>query len=143
MSATAASAAAPAPTSGDLAPLQIELLHDVEAAGHRLEAIAERTGSGQSREAAERVDAILEQVRSQGDAALMELTERFDGVRPDPLRVPAAELAAAWAATPTDLQEALQLAHRRIVDFHQRQKPADLQVTGVHGERLGRRWRPV
>ena len=53
MSATAASAAAPAPTSGDLAPLQIELLHDVEAAGHRLEAIAERTGSGQSREAAE------------------------------------------------------------------------------------------
>ncbi|MBW0180476.1 MAG: histidinol dehydrogenase [Vulcanococcus sp.] len=143
MSATAASAAAPAPTSGDLAPLQIQLLHDVETAGHRLEAIAERTGSGQSREAAERVDAILEQVRSQGDAALMELTERFDGVRPDPLRVPAAELAAAWAATPTDLQEALQLAHRRIVDFHQRQKPADLQVTGVHGERLGRRWRPV
>ena len=143
MSATAASAAAPAPTSGDLAPLQIELLHDVEAAGHRLEAIAERTGSGQSREAAEQVDAILERVRSQGDAALMELTERFDGVRPDPLRVPAAELAAAWAATPTDLQEALQLAHRRIVDFHQRQKPADLQVTGVHGERLGRRWRPV
>jgi histidinol dehydrogenase len=143
MSATAASAAATAPTSGDLAPLQIELLHDLEAAGHRLEAIAERTGSGQSREAAERVDAILEQVHSQGDAALMELTERFDGVRPDPLRVPAAELAAAWAATPTDLQEALQLAHRRIVDFHQRQKPADLQVTGVHGERLGRRWRPV
>jgi histidinol dehydrogenase len=143
MSATAASAAAPAQTSGDPAPLHIERLHDVEAAGHRLEAIAERTGSGQSREAAERVDAILEQVRSQGDAALMELTERFDGVRPDPLRVPSAELAAAWAATPTDLQEALQLAHRRIVDFHQRQKPADLQVTGVHGERLGRRWRPV
>ena len=142
MSATAVSAAA-ATTPGDLAPLQIELLHDAQAAGDRLEAIAERTGGGQSREAAERVDAILEQVRTQGDAALMELTERFDGVRPDPLRVPAEELAAAWAATPTALQGALQLAHRRIVDFHQRQKPADLNVTGVHGERLGRRWRPV
>ena len=146
MSATAPSAsasssvsAAAATTPGDVAPLQIELLHDAQAAGDRLEAIAERTGGGQSREAAERVDAILEQVRTQGDAALMELTERFDGVRPDPLRVPADELAAAWAATPTDLQEALQLAHRRIVDFHQRQKPADLEVTGVHGERLGRR----
>jgi len=139
MSATAA--AAPAPS--DLNALRIELLHDVDAAGARLEAIAERTGSGQSREVAERVDAIIEQVRQQGDAALMELTERFDGVRPDPLRVPAEELAAAWQATPSDLQAALQLAHRRIVDFHQRQKPADLNVTGVHGERLGRRWRPV
>ncbi len=139
MSATAA--AAPAPS--DLTELRIELLHDVTAAGARLEAIAERTGSGQSREAAERVDAIIEQVRQQGDAALMELTERFDGVRPDPLRIPAEELAAAWQATPADLQAALQLAHRRIVDFHQRQKPADLNVTGVHGERLGRRWRPV
>ena len=139
MSATAA--AAPAPS--DLNALRIELLHDVDAAGARLEAIAERTGSGQSREVAERVDAIIEQVRQQGDAALLELTERFDGVRPDPLRVPAEELAAAWQATPSDLQAALQLAHRRIVDFHQRQKPADLNVTGVHGERLGRRWRPV
>ena len=139
MSATAA--AAPAPS--DLNELRIELLHDVNAAGARLEAIAERTGSSQSREAAERVDAIIEQVRQQGDAALMELTERFDGVRPDPLRIPADELAAAWQATPADLQAALQLAHRRIVDFHQRQKPADLSVTGVHGERLGRRWRPV
>ena len=75
--------------------------------------------------------------------ALLELTERFDGVRPDPLRVPPAQLAAAWNATPEDLQAALKLAHRRIVDFHQRQKPADLEVQGVHGERLGRRWRPV
>ena len=123
--------------------LRIELLHDLAAAGERLEAIADRTGGGQSREAAQRVDAIIEQVRTQGDAALLELTERFDGVRPDPLRVPAAELKAAWERCPADLQAALQLAHRRILDFHQRQRPADLSVTGVHGERLGRRWRPV
>ena len=143
MSATAASATAAAPTPGDIAPLQIDVLHDVQAAGERLEAIAERIGGSQSREAGQQVDAIIEQVRQQGDAALMELTERFDGVRPDPLRVPAEDLAAAWQATAKPLQEALHLAHRRIVDFHQRQKPADLMVTGVHGERLGRRWRPV
>ena len=123
--------------------LTLERLTDLEQAGARLEAIAQRTESGQSREAAERVDAILAQVQRQGDAALLELTERFDGVRPDPLRVPPAQLAAAWNATPEDLQAALKLAHRRIVDFHQRQKPADLEVQGVHGERLGRRWRPV
>jgi len=145
MSATAAAAASASSSASpsDAAHLRIEVLHDAQAAGARLEAIAERTGGGQSGDAAQRVDAIIAQVRDQGDAALLELTERFDGVRPDPLRVPAEELAAAWEATPSDLREALRLAHRRIVDFHQRQKPADLSVTGVHGERLGRRWRPV
>jgi histidinol dehydrogenase len=123
--------------------LHLQVLHDLAIAGERLEAIAQRTGSGQSADAAQRVDAILAQVRSQGDAALLDLTERFDGVRPDPLRVPPQEIAAAWQACEPNLQEALKLAHRRILDFHQRQKPVDLQVTGVHGERLGRRWRPV
>jgi histidinol dehydrogenase len=145
MSATAAAAssASPSASPSDAAQLRIEVLHDAQTAGARLEAIAERTGGGQSGDAAQRVEAIIAQVREQGDAALLELTERFDGVRPDPLRVPGEELAAAWEATPSDLREALRLAHRRIVDFHQRQKPADLSVTGVHGEKLGRRWRPV
>jgi histidinol dehydrogenase len=115
-------------------PVQIPVLRDPQAAGERLEAIAERTGSGQSQEAAERVEVILEQVRTRGDAALLELSERFDGVRPDPLRIPAGELEAAWADTPADLQDALRLAHRRILEFHQRQKPADIAMTGVHGE---------
>ncbi|MFZ9463634.1 MAG: histidinol dehydrogenase, partial [Vulcanococcus sp.] len=56
-------------TSADQA-LDLMVLRDTEAAGTRLEAIADRTGGGQSREAAERVDAILEQVRLEGDAAL-------------------------------------------------------------------------
>ena len=123
--------------------LHLQVLRDLAIAGERLEAIAQRTESGQGADAADRVDAILAQVRQQGDAALLELTERFDGVRPDPLRVPPLEIAAAWQACDPNLQEALKLAHRRILDFHQRQKPLDLQVSGVHGERLGRRWRPV
>ena len=130
-------------SAGSPQGLHLEVLRDLAIAGERLEAIAQRTGSGQSADAAQRVDAILAQVRSQGDAALLDLTERFDGVRPDPLRVPPQEIAAAWQACEPNLQEALKLAHRRILDFHQRQKPVDLQVTGVHGERLGRRWRPV
>ncbi|MFM2173885.1 MAG: histidinol dehydrogenase [Cyanobacteriota bacterium] len=141
--AAAAASASSSASPSDAAQLRIEVLHDAQTAGARLEAIAERTGGGQSGDAAQRVETIIAQVREQGDAALLELTERFDGVRPDPLRVPAEELAAAWEATPSDLREALRLAHRRIVDFHQRQKPADLSVTGVHGEKLGRRWRPV
>jgi histidinol dehydrogenase len=121
----------------------LQVLHDLDAAGQRLEEIAARTSGGQIGEAAKSVDAILDQVRREGDRALLELTERFDGVRPDPLRIPRGELAEAWARCPEDLRGALELAHRRILDFHQRQKPSDLAVTGVHGERLGRRWRPV
>lgn len=123
--------------------LAVTRLDDGEAAGRRLEAIAQRTGGAQSREAADRVDGILEQVKLRGDGALLEFSERFDGFRPDPLRVPAAAIQAAWDACPEDLRSALSHAHRRILDFHQRQKPQDLDVKGVHGERLGRRWRPV
>ena len=52
-------------------------------------------------------------------------------------------LEQAWTSLPTNLRDALDLAHRRITDFHQRQRPSDLAVTGPHGEQLGRRWRPV
>ncbi|MFO8237100.1 MAG: histidinol dehydrogenase [Prochlorococcaceae cyanobacterium] len=106
-------------------------------------AIAERTGGAQMGEATRSVEAILEQVRQQGDRALLELSERFDGVRPDPLRIPPERLEAAWLACDPALRQALELAHERILAFHQRQLPADLELQGPHGERLGRRWRAV
>lgn len=125
------------------APLAITCLRDADAAAERLEAIAGRTGGDRLAEESARVDAILAQVQHRGDAALLELSERFDGVRPDPLRIPSERLAQAWERCAPDLRQALELAHRRILAFHERQRPADLAVTGPHGERLGRRWRPV
>lgn len=114
-----------------------------DAAAAQLERIAARTSAQQMVEAAQRVDTILQQVAQQGDQALFELSERFDGVRPDPLRLPQEQLAAAWEATEPELQQALQLAHTRIQDFHRQQMPTDLRLSGPHGELLGRRWRPV
>ena len=108
-----------------------------------LDRIATRTAGQAQREAAKSVESFLDQVREDGDQALKALTKKFDGFAPDPLRVPPTELQSAWDETPPDLRDALELAHRRIQDFHQRQKPLDLDVKGVHGERLGRRWRPV
>ena len=125
------------------APLTITCLRDPDAAAQRLEAIAGRTGGGRMAEETARVDAILEQVQRQGDAALLELTERFDGVRPDPLRIPEERLEQAWDSCAPALRGALELAHQRILAFHEQQRPADLAVTGPHGELLGRRWRPV
>ena len=125
--------------------LSISCLRDdgSNAAADRLGTIAERTSGGRLREEMVRVEEILSRVQAEGDAALMELTERFDGVRPDPLRIAPQRLADAWQATPAPLQDALRLAHQRILAFHQHQLPTDLAVTGPHGELLGRRWRPV
>lgn len=118
-------------------------LLDIAAAGERLEAIAQRTGGDRLSAEAATVTAILERVQREGDQALIALTEQFDGVRPDPLAIPPERLAAAWEACPRPLQQALELAHERIEAFHRQQRPQDLEVTGPHGERLGRRWRPV
>ena len=118
-------------------------LESAAGAEQQLDRISTRTTGQAQREATATVEAIIERVRHEGDHALMELTEQFDGFRPEPLRVPAVELQQAWESSPANLRDALELAHRRIQDFHQRQKPQDLDVQGVHGERLGRRWRPV
>jgi len=121
----------------------LKVLGDSPQAEACLDAIAARTeGDGQA-EAARQVEAILAEVRQDGDMALRRLTERFDGVRLDDLRVSAEAIEQAWQQTPAPLQEALELAHERIVAFHRLQIPEDLTLEGAFGERLGRRWRPV
>ncbi|MGC6483302.1 MAG: histidinol dehydrogenase [Synechococcus sp.] len=124
-------------------PFLLRCLHDVKAAEQALDQLANRTTGEAQQQALETVEQILTHVKDQGDRALIELTERFDRFRPEPLQVAREQLAQAWDQTNANLRDALELAHRRIQDFHQRQKPQDLEIEGVHGERLGRRWRPV
>ncbi|MFN6955196.1 MAG: histidinol dehydrogenase, partial [Acetobacteraceae bacterium] len=103
-----------------------------------------------SRETTARVDDavrdIIAHVRAGGDAALLELTARFDRWAPRDaaaLRVTEAEIAAARAASPPALLEALDLAAHRIEAFHRAQLPADLTVGDAAGLTLGLRWTPV
>ena len=121
----------------------LRIVRDEAQAVEELRRLTGRTGNAEQRQARDRVDAILSAVRERGDAAIQEFTERFDGFRPDTIAVPFKELETAGATLPVNLRDALDLAHRRITDFHQRQRPADLSVTGPHGEQIGRRWRPV
>jgi histidinol dehydrogenase len=88
------------------------------------------------------VRAILEDVKERGDAALLDLTERFDGVRPDPLRVPQAELDAALAAASPQLREALEAAWENVVAHHRHQLVAELDHVD-RGLRLRELRRPV
>ena len=121
----------------------IHCVRDRQQAKRELERLANRSTGNSQKQAMATVEDILDTVRSQGDQALMTLTERFDGFRPEPLTVAPEELEDAWRKTPKKLQSALELAYRRIQDFHQHQRPNDLMVQGIHGEQLGRRWRPV
>jgi histidinol dehydrogenase len=92
------------------------------------------------------VAAIIEQVRREGDAALMALTARLDRWQPADtaaLRVTAAEIAAARAGIAPDLAAALDLAATRIERFHAAQKPADLALDDPTGLTLGLRWTPL
>ena len=77
---------------------------------------------------------ILADVRSRGDAALVDLTARFDGVHLDALRVPPSELRAALAATAPDVRHALELARDRIDVHHRTQLRPEVRHDegGVH-----------
>ena len=71
---------------------------------------------------------ILADVRSRGDAALRDLTERFDGVRPGDLRVPADEIAAALDRISPDVRAALEMAAERVRAFHETQRRTDHEM---------------
>jgi len=88
---------------------------------------------------------IIARVRARGDVALIELTERFDRVRLDAaaLRIGHDRVAAAAAACDADALAALEFAHRRIRDHHERQRPRDERYQDGLGVELGHRWRPV
>jgi len=89
------------------------------------------------------VAAIIQEIRAEGDAALLRLTTRYDGWAPADtvaLRVSVAEMDAAVASIEPALMEALDLAARRIESFHRAQMPADLMLPGADGVALGLRW---
>ena len=69
----------------------------------------------------EAVRGIIADVRARGDEALLELTERFDGVRPDSLRVGREEMEAAVAGLEPEVLAALELAATRVRVHHEAQ----------------------
>ena len=101
------------------------------------------------REVSEDVDAaardIIADVVSRGDAALIDLSKKFDRIdlAERGLAIGKAEIEAAVAACPKAALDALDVAHGRIVAFHQRQKPQDLRFTDEAGVELGWRWTAV
>jgi histidinol dehydrogenase len=91
------------------------------------------------------VAAIIADIRARGDAALIELTAKFDRVAlsPQTLRFSSAEIDALVAEVPDAERAALDLAAERIRAYHARQMPQDESWTDPDGATLGWRWTPV
>ena len=88
------------------------------------------------------VRVLITEVRAKGDAALIELTKRFDRVEltPQSLRVHEDEIDAAERACAPAALKALDIAAARIEAYHRRQLPADARYTDETGASLGWRW---
>lgn len=101
------------------------------------------------REEAEDVDqavaAIIADVRARGDAALIDLTARFDRmeVTAERLAFSEAEIEAEIAKVSPEDRAALELAAARIRAYHARQLPEDQSWTDASGATLGWRWTAV
>ena len=95
--------------------------------------------SAKIRDAARR---IVEDVRQRGDAALLEYTERFDGVRPDPIRVPHEDIARARAHLSPEVEEAFTVAIENVRAFHEREMDRSWELAR-DGATVGQRVRPL
>jgi histidinol dehydrogenase len=87
---------------------------------------------------------IVETVRRGGDAALLRLRAKFDGIPSQaPLRIPEGELVAAWDATPAGTRNALKTAAKNIRAFAAKQRPRDFALNPAPGVTTGQRVIPL
>lgn len=94
-------------------------------------------------DASEIVKPLIDQVRRDGAAAVLELTERFDGVRPDALRVPTAAMQRALDELDAEVRAALEESIARARAVHAAQLPPDTVVPLADGATVENHWVPI
>jgi histidinol dehydrogenase len=85
---------------------------------------------------------IIEDVRDRGDAALIEYTGRFDGVRLAQIRVPDKAIECPRASLPTELEASFLTAFENVRAFHKREMDSSWE-TSRNGATVGQRVRPL
>ncbi|MBD3897378.1 histidinol dehydrogenase [Halomonas sp. ML-15] len=99
-----------------------------------------------SHEVQQRVDEIIDAVRTRGDAALVELSNRLDRLAVSSmaeLTIGPARLREAYDGLPAEQREALAAAAERIRIYHEHQKPGSWEYTEADGTRLGQQVTPL
>lgn len=95
---------------------------------------------------AQTVDDIIANIRANGDAAVIEYTNKFDRRslnNANELKVSSQELSRALAAIPDDQREALELAAQRVKAYHEHQRQDSWQFREQDGTVLGQKITPI
>ncbi|ELT7225365.1 histidinol dehydrogenase [Vibrio cholerae] len=107
------------------------------------ESILERPAITEGANITAAVAQVIAKVRSEGDAALFELTEKFDRVKPASLRVSREEMDAVAARLSETMKQALELAYNNISKFHKAQKVQPIKVETMPGVVCEQVTRPI
>ncbi|HFG1891043.1 TPA: histidinol dehydrogenase [Vibrio cholerae] len=107
------------------------------------ESILERPAITEGANITAAVAQVIAKVRSEGDAALFELTEKFDRVKPALLRVSREEMDAATARLSETMKQALEQAYNNISKFHKAQKVQPIKVETMPGVVCEQVTRPI
>ncbi|PAR45560.1 histidinol dehydrogenase [Vibrio metoecus] len=107
------------------------------------ESILERPAITEGANITAAVAQVIAKVRSEGDAALFELTEKFDRVKPASLRVSREEMDAAAARLSETMKQALEQAYNNISKFHKAQKVQPIKVETMPGVVCEQLTRPI
>lgn len=93
--------------------------------------------------AVDQIIPLLEDVRLNGEAAVVKVTRERDGVDPRPLKVPAEELATALAQLDPKLRRAIEESIERVFKVSRVNMPQDSSVKLADGATVRQRWQPV
>ena len=121
----------------------MKIINNKKEAIQELKRISNRTNSENNQKVNAIVEEILKEVKTYGDIAVEKYTKKFDGFNPDPMQINTDELKNAWNEIDSDLKSSLEVAHKRIKKFHEREIPLSFTIKGEHGDTVQRRWRPV
>ncbi|WP_434355851.1 histidinol dehydrogenase [Parasalinivibrio latis] len=89
------------------------------------------------------VNAVIKEIRARGDEALLDLTEKFDRIRPASIRVSREDIDAAGERLSEELKAALDQAYTNIATFHKAQKPQPVKVETMPGVVCEQTTRPI
>lgn len=89
------------------------------------------------------VSEIIDNIRKNGDKALLDYSEKFDKVRPDPLEVTKDEIEAGYAAESSDFISTLEKAYANIYKFHSHQTHNNFTINDGDGIILGQKYTPI
>ena len=121
----------------------MKIINNKTEAIEELKRISTRTNSENNNKINSTVEEILQEVKISGDIAVEKYTKQFDGFNPNPMQVSANQIKNAWDKIDNNLKHSLEVAHKRIQKFHEKEIPQSFTIEGKYGDIVERRWRPV